>query len=437
MHPRFYLVGMVLASVVTVLSPAVPAGAVTSGNLDPTFGTNGKVLTDFGGLDMAYGMAVQPDGRIVVAGFSNVRGNYDFALARYSGDGKLDPTFGAGGTVLTDIDAAGSYDEARAVAIQPDGRILAVGSSDADGSSDFAVVRYNRDGTLDRTFGAGGKALTDVSGAGRYDAAYAVAVQPDGRILAAGSSDASKSSDFAVVRYNEDGTPDRTFGTGGTVVTDLGGTDYAYAVALRGDDLIVVAGSSDAGGSSDFALAGYLADGRLDSGFGGRGTVLTDISGAGSDDEVRAVAAQADGEVVAAGRSDAARRTDHDFALVRYRDDGSLDSGFGRGGTVLTDVGGGSNDVALALTIQPDRRIVAAGGSGRFRNDNFALARYDDDGTLDPMFGAGGTVVTDISGIHANNDAFAVALQPDGKILTAGVASGIGWADFAAARYQP
>jgi uncharacterized delta-60 repeat protein len=428
---------MVFAGMVTVLPPAVPAWAVTSGDLDPTFGTEGKVRTDFGGLDMAYGMAVQPDGRIVVAGFSNVRGTYDFALARYGGGGSLDLTFGAGGTVLTDIDAAGGSDEARAVAIQPDGKIVAVGSSDVGGSSDFAVVRYDQDGTPDRAFGADGRALTDVSGAGRYDAAYAVAVQPDGKIVAVGSSDASESSDFAVVRYNHDGTPDRTFGTGGTVVTDLGGTDYAYAVALRGDGSIVVGGSSDAGGSSDFALARYLVDGKLDSGFARRGTVLTDVSGVGSDDEARAVTAQADGEVVAAGRSAAARRTDHDFALVRYRDDGSLDSRFGRGGTVLTDVDGGSDDVALALTIQPDRRIVAAGGSGWFHNDNFALARYGDDGTLDPTFGAGGTVVTGISGIRANNEAFAAATQPDGKILTAGVASGVGWADFAAARYQP
>jgi uncharacterized delta-60 repeat protein len=437
MRGRSYLVGIVFAGVVTVVPPAAPAWAVTSGTLDPTFGTNGKVLTDFGGLDMAYGMAVQPDGRIVVAGFSNVRGNYDFALARYDSDGTLDPTFGAGGTVLTDVGGASSFDEARAVAIQPDGKILAAGSSDANGSSDFAVVRYNRDGTPDRTFGTGGTALTDVSGAGRYDAAYAVAVQPDGKILAVGSSDASESSDFAVVRYNHDGTPDRTFGTGGTVVTDLGGTDYAYAVALCGDGRIVVAGSSDAGGSSDFALARYTVDGTLDSGFGRWGTVLTDVSGVGSDDEARAVAVQADGEVVAAGRSDAVRRTDHDFTLVRYRDDGSPDSSFGHGGAVLTDVGGGSDDVALALAIQPDRRIVAAGGSGWFRHDNFALARYGDDGTLDATFGSGGTVVTDISGVRANNEAFAVAIQPDGKILTAGVASGVGWADFAAARYQP
>jgi uncharacterized delta-60 repeat protein len=436
MRRRYYLVAMVFAGLVTIVSPAVPAWAVTSGDLDPTFGAEGKVLTDVGGQDMAYGMAVQSDGRIVVAGFSNMRGNYDFALARYGGNGTLDPTFGSGGSVLTDVSAAGSFDEARAVAIQPDGKILAAGSADASGGSDFAVVRYNRDGTLDRTFGTGGTALTDVSGAGRYDAAYAVAVQADGKILAAGSADASGGSDFAVVRYNRDGTLDRTFGTGGKVVTDLAGTDYAYAVALCGDGKILAAGSSDAGGSSDFALARYTGDGALDSRFGRQGMVLTDVSGVGSDDEARAVAVQADGDVVAAGRSNATPRADHDFALVRYRDDGSLDGSFGRGGRVLTDVGGGSDDVALAVAVQADRKVVAAGGSGWFRNDNFAVTRYSDGGTLDPTFGAGGTVVTDVSGIGTDDEAFAVAIQPDGKILTAGVASGVGWADFAAARYQ-
>jgi uncharacterized delta-60 repeat protein len=378
MRRRSYLVGMVFAGLAIVVPPSAPVWAVTSGNLDPTFGTNGTVLTDVGGLDVAYGMAVQSDGRIVVAGFSNMGGSYDFALARYGGGGTLDPTFGAGGTVLTDVDATGSYDEARAVATQPDGKIVAAGSSDASGNSDFAVVRYNHDGT-----------------------------------------------------------PDRTFGTGGTVITDLGGTDYAYAMALCGDGRIVVAGSSDAAGSLDFALARYTVDGTLDSGFGRRGTALTDVNGVGSDDEARAVVVRADGEVVAAGRSNAVRRTDRDFALARYRNDGNLDSSFGHGGTVLTDVGGGSDDVALAVAIQPDCKIVAAGGSGRWRTDNFALARYRDDGTMDPTFGAAGTVVTDISGVRANNEAFAVAIQPDGKILTAGVASGVGWADFAAARYQP
>src|SRR6266487_2601249 len=379
MRGRSYLIGVMLAGLVTIVLPAVPARAVSGGTLDPTFGSGGKLLTDFGGQEMAYGVRVQADGKIVAAGFSNTDGNHDFALARYDRDGTLDPTFGTGGKVLTDVSGAGSYDEARAVAVEPDGKILAAGSSDAGGSTDFAVVRYDGDGTLDPTFGAGGQVLTDLGGAGRYDGAYAVAVEPDGKILAAGFSDAGGSTDFAVVRYDGDGTLDPAFGAGGQVLTNFGGSDYAYAVAVQGDGKVVAAGSSDAGGSTDFALARYNDYGSLDSRFGGGGKVLTDVSGRGSEDDARAVAIQADGEIVAAGRSNAVRDTARDFALVRYNDDGSLD--------------------------------------GRF--------------------GAGGTVSTDVSGAGHNNEAFAVAVQADGKIMAAGVVSGLGWSDFALTRYQP
>src|SRR6266487_3106583 len=320
MRGRSYLIGVMLAGLVTIVLPAVPARAVSGGTLDPTFGSGGKLLTDFGGQEMAYGVRVQADGKIVAAGFSNTDGNHDFALARYDRDGTLDPTFGTGGKVLTDVSGAGSYDEARAVAVEPDGKILAAGSSDAGGSTDFAVVRYDGDGTLDPAFGAGGQ-----------------------------------------------------------VLTNFGGSDYAYAVAVQGDGKVVAAGSSDAGGSTDFALVRYNNDGSLDGRFGGGGKVLTDVSGRGSEDDARAVAVQADGEIVAAGRSNAVRDTARDFALVRYNDDGSLD--------------------------------------GRF--------------------GAGGTVSTDVSGAGHNNEAFAVAVQADGKIMAAGVVSGLGWSDFALTRYQP
>jgi uncharacterized delta-60 repeat protein len=430
MRGRSFLVGVVLAGLLPIMLPSVPAWAVGGGTLDPTFGTGGKVLTDFGGQDMAYGMAVQADGKVVAAGFENAGGNYDFALARYNRDGTLDATFGAGGEVLTDVSGAGSYDVARAVAVQPNGKIVVAGGSNAVRGTDhdFALARYNRDGTLDATFGTGGKVLTDVTGE-----AYAVAVQPGGKIVAAGSSN----TDFALVRYNRDGTLDSTFGAGGRVLTDFGGNDYAYAVAVRPGGKIVAAGFSDARGSYDFALARYNRDGTLDATFGAGGTVLTDVSGAGSYDDARAVAVQPNGKIVAVGGSNAARGTDHDFALARYNRDGTLDATFGTGGKVLTDVSGaGSYDVALAVAIQPNGKIVTAGASGAVRNADFALARYNRDGTLDATFGAGGKVVTDVSGTGSDNEAFAVAVQPDGKIVAAG-ASGTIRSDFALARYQP
>lgn len=141
MRGRSFLVGVMLAGLLPIMLPSVPAWAVGGGTLDPTFGTGGKVLTDFGGQDMAYGMAVQADGKVVAAGFENAGGNYDFALARYNRDGTLDATFGAGGTVLTDVSGAGSYDVARAVAVLPDRKIVAVGASGTI-RSDFALARY-------------------------------------------------------------------------------------------------------------------------------------------------------------------------------------------------------------------------------------------------------------------------------------------------------
>jgi uncharacterized delta-60 repeat protein len=365
MRGRSFVVGVVLAGLLTIMLPSVPAWAVGGGTLDPMFGTGGRVLTDFGGQDMAYGMAVQADGKVVAAGFANVGGHYDFALARYNRDGTLDATFGTGGKVLTDFSGAGSFDEARAVAIQPDGKVVAAGGSTAGGNDVFALARYNFDGTLDATFGAGGKVLTGVAGD-----AYAVAVQPGGKIVAAGSS----STDFALVQYNHDGTVDATFGAGGKVLTDFGGNDYAYALAVRPVGKIVAAGFSDARGSYDFGLARYNRDGTLDATFGGGGRVLTDVSGAGSYDVALAVAVQPDGKIVTAGASGAVRNAD--FVLARYNRDGTLDATFGTSGKVVTDVSGtGSDNEAFAVAVQPDRKIVAAGVSGTIRSD-FALARY-------------------------------------------------------------
>ena len=427
MHRRSLLVGVALASLFVTAAPPVPAWAVSGGGLDPTFGAGGIVRTDVGGQDMAYGMAVQADGKLVSAGYANVEGSYDFALTRHDVDGTPDPAFGTDGRVLTDVGAAGGYDVGRAVAVQPDGKIVVAGGSNARESYDFALVRYNADGTLDARFGTGGTVLTELSGE-----AYAVAVQPDGRIVAAGPSNA----DFAVVRLRADGAPDPSFGTGGTVLTDFGGSDNAYAAALQPDGGIVAAGFSDAAGSTDFAVARYTTGGELDAAFGTGGRVVTDLGG-GSYDDVRAVAVQPDGRIVVAGGSNAVRGTDHDFALVGYRPDGTLDTAFGAGGRVLTDISGaGSHDVALAVAVRSDGGIVAAGATGTVRNADFALSRYDRDGKPDPTFGDGGVVVTDVSGTGRDDLAFAVAVQSDGRIVAAGV-TGMILTDFALARYQP
>ena len=414
-----------------LLSPPASANA---GDLDPTFGTNGHVLTDLGSAsyDAGRGIAIQLDGKLVVAGSSDAAGNFDFAVVRFNTNGSLDTSFGSGGKVLTDFGSA-SDDTASAVAIQQDGKVVVAGYSDAsDASGDFAIARYNADGSLDAGFGSGGKVLTDF-GSATIDFASEVEVQSNGKIVAAGASRAAGDYDFAVIRLNADGSLDAGFGSGGKVLTDLGSAvDQASALAIQQDGKIVVGGHGDAGGSRDFAVIRLNADGSLDAGFGSGGKVLTDL-GTATLDYVNSIEVQPNGKIVAAGAGDAIG--DGDFALVRYDADGSLDAGFGSGGKVLSDLGSASHDEAQALAIRQDGKIVSVGYSDAVSSSDFALVRYNVDGSLDAGFGSGGKMLSSF-GPSIVSEAFAVAIQSDGKIVAAGDAFVNGSLDFAIARYQ-
>src|SRR5919106_350284 len=236
----------IVGAVALVLAIANPAAA-PPGDLDPTFDGDGKVTTDFAGnRDRALAVAVQADGKIVTAG-DTVAGSFDFALARYNTDGSLDATFDGDGKVNTDI--AGSIDFAQAVALQGDGKIVAAGCLDCFSVSvgDFALVRYNADGSLDATFDVDGKVTTDF--AGSSDSALDVAIQGDGRIVAAGLANVSGDLDFALARYNTDGSLDATFDGEGKVNTNIAGNnEQARAVAIQGDGRIVAAGLANVSG---------------------------------------------------------------------------------------------------------------------------------------------------------------------------------------------
>jgi uncharacterized delta-60 repeat protein len=246
------LVGL-LAVWLLVLGPS--AARAAPGILDSAFGTGGKVTTDFGGpYDWANALVVQPDGKLVAAGASGD----NFALARYNANGTLDSAFGAGGKVTTDF---GGFDEANALVVQPDGKLVAAGASSAAGTYDFALVRYNANGSLDSTFGAGGRVITDFFSR-PDDVATALVVQPDGKLVAAGYSLADAGYDFALARYNPNGTLDSAFGAGGQAITDFGGPDdAATALVLQSDGKLVAAGYTQAAGGYDFALARYQGDG--------------------------------------------------------------------------------------------------------------------------------------------------------------------------------
>ena len=297
-------------------------------------------------------------------------------------------------------------------------------------------------GELDVAFGVGGQRRTDLGGT--YDWAYATAVQPDGRILAAGVTNSRGTYDFVVARYLNGGALDPSFGDGGVTITDFGGSwDWAYAVTLQPDGAVVVAGTSDRSGSRDFAVARYLPDGQPDQSFGSGGRVLTPVR-ALSTDIIHGVAIQPDGKIVAGGVTyddTVSLRPHGDFMVVRYSALGALDPTFGGGGIVTTHFAGESYDEPYAVVLQPDGRIVlggssnTGGGMGRiFGADNLALARYLPNGLLDQGFGNGGTVVVDAGSMQESIRA--LALQPDGAILAAGRVNGERRGDMLVARFS-
>jgi uncharacterized delta-60 repeat protein len=338
---------------------------------------------------------------------------------RLDANGAVDPSFGSNGIVRTPIDLdPGARDVARGVAVGPDGSIVVVGDAwRANFDSDVGFVRYTPAGELDSSFSGDGIQTVDL---GPQDIGYDAVVQPDGKIV--GAVTTSTYDGFEVVRLNTDGSPDQSFGSGGIVRTPIGNPslgDESLAVALDGGR-IVVGGDADSGtGAGDFAVVRYLADGQLDASFGSGGIVVTP----GAEDElIRAVAVTSGGKILVAGYGGSGSTTLR-LRLARYLDAGSLDTTFGGTGVVTTAIGNYAGAVSLA--IQPDGKAVAGGWSNG--GPSFALARYNDDGSLDLSFGEGG-VRTYPVGTHGG-DGTSVLLQhlPDGRDRL--VQTGTAWED--------
>jgi uncharacterized delta-60 repeat protein len=406
------------------LSPATLANypsVLAPGDLDTTFGTGGTTTLDFnGGFDQAKSVVVQPDGKIVVAGVAFNGTNNDFALTRYNIDGTLDTSFGSSGKVITPVGSGA--DQGHSVVVQSDGKIVVAGVAFNGSNNDFALTRYNVNGTLDTSFGSSGKVITPVgSGA---DQGYSVVVQSDGKIVVAGVAFNGTNDDFALTRYNVNGTLDTSFGSSGKVITPVGsGADQGFSVVVQSDGKIVVAGVAFNGTNDDFALTRYNVNGTLDTSFGSSGKVITPV-GSGAD-QGYSVVVQPDGKIVVAG---VAFNGTNDFALTRYNIDGTLDTSFGSSGKVITPVGSGA-DQGYSVVVQPDGKIVVAGVAFNGTNDDFALTRYNIDGTLDTSFGSSGKVITPVG--SGADQGYGVAVQPDGKIVLAGQSGN----DFAVVRY--
>jgi uncharacterized delta-60 repeat protein len=387
----------------------------SNGSLDTSFSGDGKQTADFGYVDIADATRVQGDGKIVVVGHvSQIQSAPDFALARFNSNGSLDTGFSGDGKQTTEFGSSG--DRAHGVAIQADGKIVAVGESLGSSGFDFALARYNPNGSLDTSFSGDGKQTTDSGGS---EAASGVKLQSDGKIVAVGSDDA----DFALARYNPNGSLDTTFSGDGKQTTDFGGSDGARGVALQADGKIVAVGIAGGNGSS-FAVARYNPNGTLDATFSDDGKQTTSFGG--YFDGAAAVALQADGKIVAVGHAGAANG---DFALTRYNPNGSLDTTFSGDGKQTTDFG--NDDGARAVALQADGKIVVVG-----RSADVALARYNPNGSLDTTFSGDGKQTIDLGGF--GHGASAVALQADGKIVVGGSACSSGvCGDFALARYNP
>ena len=402
---RVVVVAHVLLGIFTIVPSMVKASG--DGSLDATFGSGGKVITSVTVGDSGKSVVVQSNGKIVVAG----DGFGDIELVRYNVDGSLDVSFDSDGKVVTDV---GFNDSGNAVALQNDGKIVVAGTTGTP-TTDFAIVRYSTDGSLDPSFGTGGIVTTSI---GRNDDAKSVVIQSDGKIVVAGTSD----SDFVVVRYTSSGVLDSGFGTGGKVTTDIGSStnDSANSVAIQSDGAIVVAGTS----SSNFAVVRYASTGALDNTFDTDGKLTTDI-GSSTNDSANSVAIQSDGAIVVAG-------TDlNDFALVRYTSTGALDNTFDTDGKLTTDIGSSTNDSANSVAIQSDGAIVVAGTSA----NDFAIVRYTSAGALDTGFGTGGKVTTDI-GTSTFDSAQSLVIQADSKIVVAGRSSAGAAPSFAVTRYE-
>jgi uncharacterized delta-60 repeat protein len=331
------------------------------GRLDASFSRNGKVRTEFGRRSVAQSVAVDSRQRILAAGTAaGLGGGGGFALARYRRDGSLDPSFGSGGKVITDI---GSHESDGAVVIDSQGRIVVAGSvrlpSPPRDNFAFALARYMPDGELDDAFSGDGKLTTDFGSLA--DNAYDVAVDPEDRIVAAGRGHTGVDFDFALARYQPNGELDSTFGAGGRVTTDFGDSDGARSVAIDPRGRIVAVGRSDLH-RDGFALARYRADGKLDPTFGGNGKARTRFAGFS---EAHSVAIDPRGRLVVGGLN--ARG----FALARYRPDGSRNRSFSHNGKLTTDFGS-PNDGANSVAIDSRERILAAG----YGRGHFAVARY-------------------------------------------------------------
>ena len=437
--PTNFLTRMITKAFTFILTSTLPTLLIVAIHpsdalaLDTSFGGDGKVTISFSaGDDVGSGIAVQADDKIVVVGTSdNGSGVSELAVARFNVNGSLDTTFSGDGMVTTSFSAGD--DVGSGIALQSNGKIVVVGTSNnGSGISEFAVARFNVNGTLDLTFGVAGKVTTSFSVGD--DVGSGIAVQSDGKIVVVGTSDdGSGASELAVARFNVNGSLDNAFGVNGKVTTGFSaGDDLGAGIAIQSDDKIAVVGTSNNGsGISEFAVARFNVNGSLDNTFGVNGKVTTSFTA--GNDVGSGIAVQSDDKIAVVGTGDDLSTTW--FAVARFNLDGSLDISFRFDGTVITKFSSTGDDLGSGIALQSDDRIVVVGAaedaSGTFK---FAVARFNIDGSFATTADSFGKVTTNFS---AGDDlGSGIAVQIDDKIVVAGtIDNGSGTSEFAVARY--
>ncbi|MDA2946016.1 MAG: delta-60 repeat domain-containing protein, partial [Actinomycetota bacterium] len=413
---RFTLVVALLAS---SLSLAGPSAQATSGDLDTTFSDDGFTSVDFNALfDDARAIAIQPDGKVIIGGKVTPFSGSQFGLARLTTSGDLDTTFSGDGKKSGTL--GGTYNDLYDIALQSDGKIVAVGAKYFSNLNDavWLIARYTADGDLDTTFSGDGIQTLDFSPYSG-ERAQAVAIQSDGKIVVGGQFKDGSNPSFALARFTSSGELDMTFSADGIQTQDFNnGQDGIYDLAIQDDGKIVAAGLAQIAGDWDVGIARYTPNGNLDTTFSDDGVLTSDF---GSFEKANSVALQPDGKIVVLGETVPSGSTESNLLVARYSSTGVLDTSFSGDGKFVSDLGG-DNVYGMSMVIQPDGKIVGVGSSQVTTTPTTTrcfVARLTESGELDTTFSTDGIVVA--SPLAKDNERCStVAMQSDGALLAAG-----------------
>lgn len=409
---------------IILLLLAIPVFSIPSkaadGDLDSGFGTNGTINENYHGFtSRQHTVAVQPDGKIIVAGTSTLISNFtnDFTLVRYNVDGTADTSFGTNGILYADV--GGKNDIVPTVLLQADGKIILVGhSKNSADRSIISIFRFNSDGTTDTSFGTNGVTLSAITTSGtRGDTPFDAILQPDGKIVVAG---AWNGAPFCIARWNNNGSIDSNFGTDGNLcaITSPAGTGQMTSLALQTDGKIVASAKFTTSFTApfDFMIFRFNQNGTLDTSFDGDGYARTDFDSVF--DDAMSIHVLPDGKILATGRAGINGSSQYNFGLARYNSNGSLDSSFGTNGKAVAfaDNTAGSEDYSSVL-LENGKIIIARykrQASPGISTDG-QIARFNADGSIDSSFGNGGQITN-----SSLKEIWDIARQPDGKIIAVG-----------------